>query len=520
MALLIANLGNSDLSLRPIDQPYYLPIGFSDRDEPNLEQPPAGSEAAEVWQNRDALICQQFCQPFGVEVGDNNRFSFRVLTHHLWEAYQADPDTWHDRIRPTRIWGVIKAAQEQFAVKQVYVFVTDQPHDGDTIYTYEILKQWFAREEPDLNFTGEILPKTLKAIDQDGLFDYYDQFFYRIGHELNQTNPEAEVFISIKGGTPQMQTALRMQSMASMIRFQANLEPQMSVVRVLEGEPSPCKAGVYWQYARSQKFQAVRVLLNTRWDFDGAEQLLQDWQQFLQRLVERELADQEITAGNQQLEHITLLLQMAQDWMNLDDYSAKRLLEKYIANVAVAQQKEVKQKILGNTYDKLLNLYTQCRILWELDQIANFLPRMGSFCEAAIDRVIAHLGITGANRSNRFKKRELVQNGVDCSNNKEMSPQWERLKNALERLDFWADRRNQLIHGAQGISKEQMQELYEQRSENDVTCAPDEILTVMETICRNPLVGLDRQICDRYVGHNARYYLYSEIRDLVLRQLL
>lgn len=586
MTILIANLGNSDLSIRPEGESYYLPIGFADRNEPNLEKPPAGTEEAEIWESRDFLICEQFCRAFGVHFDEKLRFSFRDFTERIWEAYQANPEEWHDRIRPGRIWGVVKTAQEQFGVQQIHVFVTDQPHEGDTIYTFRILKQWFAKEMPDLELTGEELPKTIRANDQDALFDYYYQFFNAVSHNHGD---DTEILISIKGGTPQMQMALRMQAMASTVRFQANLEPQMSVTTVLAGEPSPCKAGIYWQYAKSQKYQAVKILLNTRWDFDGAEQLLQDWQSFLKQIVERNLADQEILVGNQQLQPIISALQVAKDCLNLDYGSARK--DRRISNF-----EPIGQMLQNNRYSKLLNLYTQCRILWELDQIANFLPRMSSFCEAVMhqmmsqfpgmrdcvdsrwknvlqDRLEKQFGSALWNRfvesereknnrfrlygyqgeyradiSTRYSKRNFAQALIDYQNDDTISQDWETLLADIEQLDYWADMRNQLIHSAEGISKAEMSNLYREiglgkdknsirkkvkhesdrvttkekfrNSNEDKAVDPTRILMVMEQICRNPLLKLSAEECDRYIGQTAHYYLYSEIKEFVLQQLL
>ncbi len=583
MTILIANLGTSDLSLCPKGETYYLPIGF-DRNEPNLEEPPAGSETAEIWENRDYLICEHFCRPFGVEVTiDRNgkrKFSFRDFTERLWQEYKLNPDQWHDRIRPGRIWGVVKAAKEQFGVTQVYVFVTDQPHEGDTIYTLHILQQWFAKEEPELKLEPVLIPVEIKAYEQDKLFDYYYQFFNTISHQLNQAGEAAsEVLISTKGGTGQMQTALRMQAMASMVRFQANLEPQMSVATVLAGEPSRCTAGVYWQYAKSQKYQTVKLLLSTRWDFDGAEQILRDWQRFLKRLVEQDLADQEVIAGNRELERIITALQVAKHCLNLDYHSAKRLFQR---DNHVLQSTQVRQLLLNDGYSKVLSLYTQCRILWNLDQIANFLPRMASFCEAVMHQMMSQfagiegrvvdsrwkevsqseidknfgidlwnkfLKLEGKKKQNiwfdkdsesykasiwqRYSKRNFAQALVDYQNNSILSRNWKNLLFDIEQLDYWADKRNLLIHSAEGISRDEMTRLYQDIQNNDSELSqqkyknnsnenkavnPQEILIVMERLCRNPLLGL--KDCEQYIGTEASYYLYSEIREIVLQQLI
>ncbi|MFM7425052.1 MAG: hypothetical protein ACKO7W_08690 [Elainella sp.] len=594
MTILIANLGTSDVSIQveveDWGKPRYIPIGF-DRNERNLK-PPQDNEEEQIWNVREEIVLNQLCPELGVEVTvykGKRSFSFRDFTERLWQAYITAPEQWHHRIRPGRIWGVIKAAQQQFGVEQVYLFVTDQPHFGDTIFLFEILKQWLKQEKSTLALVPHLIHN---AVEQDVLFQDYYQFFNRISQRQGD---DTEILISTKGGTPQMQTALQMQAMASTVRFQAHLEPQLSVTRVLEGEPSPCIAGVYWQYARSQKYQVVKLLLNNRWDFAGAEQILRDWQSFLERLVERGIADQEVTAGNQQLEQVLIALQIAQTWLNLDDRSAKALIAQHpqIAQAAGLAALSTSQP------SKLLNLYTQCRILWQLDEVANFLPRMGSFCEAVMDLVIwqflgksdavdsrwkvcqekieakwgtsfwHHFAQVEGEKNSRFKpqrkrdgtwydisgrysKRNFAQAIVDHQSDLSIQENWARLLDLLQQLDYWANKRNELIHGAEGISKREMRAAYEDEIEKlqssrqraatikkkapsldqpsssskspqaalPTYCSPDDILQVMEQLCRNSLVHLSVNESSCYIGTHARYYLYSEIRDYVLGQLI
>lgn len=576
-----------------------MPVRFN-RDEPNLKPPAPDSLDARIWNDRENLVYDQLCQELDVEIkiGDKGKrnFSFRSFTEKLWNAYDTNSDLWHKRIRPGRIWGVIMAAQELFGVKTVYLFATNQPHWDDTIFLLEILQKWFKQEGYDLRIEPRIISN---AVEQDVLFqDYYEffnQFFsksQRSGEEA-EIDEETEILISTKGGTGQMQTALRMQAMASNFRFQANLEPQLSVATVLAGKPSSCKVGVYWQYARSQKYQAVKLLLNNRWDFDGAEQILRDWQLFLDRLVERKIADPEVTTGNQQLEQVIAALQIAKTWLNLDDRSARALLEQHSQ---IAQALGLAALMADRRSSKLLNLYTQCRILWQLDEVANFLPRMGSFCEAVTDQVIRRLlgqsnavdrkwyvckerveaewgrpvwdsfaeversknnnfnpkkrkdSSTWCNISGRYSKRNFAQAVVDHQPDSTVSESWTILLDLLQQLDYWADKRNELIHGAEGISKSEMNSAYreeiekqnaatikkktpspKQRSTSEPKtqppalpscCAPDQILNVMEDLCRNPLLDLNLNQYSCYIGNHTRYYLYSQIREYVLAQFM
>jgi len=74
------------------------------------------------------------------------------------------------------------------------------------------------------------------------------------------------ILVSIKGGTPQMQTALRLQAVASTISKQLFIDPQLSVKNILHGQPSPCQLTAYWKYMRNQNYKTVETLLE-RWDF-------------------------------------------------------------------------------------------------------------------------------------------------------------------------------------------------------------------------------------------------------------
>ncbi|MEG3861094.1 hypothetical protein [Microcoleus sp. herbarium12] len=291
-AILIANIGTSDIAVKIDD--YYIPVGF-DRTEPNLNESGLTEDEAIVWdaQFRQSYIIKDLCPELEVTVTKNNQqsFSFRELTQKLLAAYEKDETgTWHDRIRPGRIWGVLKTATQdpKFQVKQAYIFVTDQPefildsksgeqkpnkqgYPSDSIHLFSILKKWFEREMPDLELICKVIPQNISAVDRDELLNYYYQFFFQ------HIRSEQTILIGIKGGTPQMQLALTMQAIASSVTNQLFINPQLSPKNILRGQASECDFTSYWRYMRSQKYQDAKIILESRWDFRGAISILDGW---------------------------------------------------------------------------------------------------------------------------------------------------------------------------------------------------------------------------------------------------
>jgi hypothetical protein len=233
MATLVANIGTSDISVKIDDR--FFPIGF-DRAERNLQLPEPGSSDAEAWKNRIAKVREMAQVDLGLDLShlqETELPPFREITQALLAAYQRDPQTWHPRIRISRIWGVIEAARNsKFSVQQVYLFVTDQPETEkpgyplDTIHAYELIERWVQHQFPDWygsehqGFVSKQQRIDFKAIDEDRLLDYYYTFF----QTLDRNEP---LFISVKGGTPQMQTALRTQAIAADFKTQIFLEPKL-----------------------------------------------------------------------------------------------------------------------------------------------------------------------------------------------------------------------------------------------------------------------------------------------------
>ncbi|MDH6088330.1 hypothetical protein [Umezakia ovalisporum] len=555
MSILIANIGTSDLAVKIED--YYFPIKF-DRNEPNIKLPPGNSNEAALWSQREAFIEEFLCE----ELKLNNNASFRDLTHKILENYQQNPDYWHSRLRPGRIWGIIKTAQEKFHVKHVYYFVTDQPpsevygYPTDTVNLAKILNIWLQREILDLQITPIIIPQHIKPVEQDTLFNYY----YEQLHKISQG--QDKILISLKGGTPQMQTALRIQVMALSVDFQAYLEPELDITKVLAGEPSPCKLNAYWLYIRGQKYQAVNQILQ-RWDFDGSIQLMRSFEGYLQSLVQENVL--EASAINDSLiQQVITALNVAVDCLNLDNVKASQDLKR-IENKYLRQSSNLHKLVCDDNYNKLLNIYTQCRIYWQLNQIAHFLSRLASFCEESLHDIIRSLGgvkyfdqtgyrdnwyvdkkqverqlwqffekAEGEKCNNelpyllqgRFSKRNFINALIKFRSNLIEKTAWQKITESLDRLDYWIDKRNQIIHSSQGVSLESMEKILEKdrKCKNykikyaNQACLPTEILTEITNISQQTARIFNKTV-SHYVGLNSPYYIYSDVRDWVITQL-
>lgn len=633
MTLLIANIGTSDLAVkihRPLKQldlgaegdrftpeelewDYFLPIGF-DRNEPNVNESDLDAAESLLWFKRNDAIFKHLYPSWNVR-------TFRDFTESLLTQYRQSSDEWHDRIRPGRIWGVVKDAIAR-SVKDVYIFVTDQEecvggqknkgYDSDTVHLFALLKEWFDRE-----FGGQLtlhpieIPKAIAPVDLDGLFGEYYNFFKTL-------DPDEPILLSVKGGTPQMQTALRVQAISSEVTNQIYLEPQLSVKKILAGEASECDTVSYWRYQRVQKYQAVEKLLN-RWDFDGAREILAGWSETLQQLESEGIAEVGESAGR--IGAAVRALEVGIGYFNLDnDYAEKQVegldeLEVLAGNYPGEETKR---------FPKLLNLYTQCCLLWETDRLADFLTRMGSFYEETLHELIdacegakyfdrpkergdwylktkkllqsnqtlaqrfyeleqasenwalpnairnSHLADAGGrwvrpleggrNRDlfrlpGRPTKLNFVRALVEIGGKTEQQSALQSMVEAMSALDYWCVKRNQLIHGAEGISKRRMSDvLNEDRQlvldkqndrsiwldrdiENSIESAgmPDgsdgsgtTILAAMATICKSAIALMDAtpppSIFDRpadgyFDSFGEPHYLYSDIRDWVVQTL-
>lgn len=564
MTILIVNIGTSDLAVKIQGSDYYIPI--FEREEPNEQKAELTPSELEAWNNRNKYIAENLCLELNLPVTQiENRgsiryeFSFRELTEKLLAAYRKNRETWHSRLRPCRIGGAILAAKERFAVRQVYIFTTNQQpiHKDDTLHFFEILQEWFSYEKFDLTFVDAPICPTIKANDQDKLLDYYYEFFNQ-----NISN-DATILVSIKGGTPQMQTALRIQAISASTSRLMFIDPQLSISRTLAGQFSDCTLNPYWRYMRTQKYQIVQQLLE-RWDFDGAAEILRKWLETLEFFGQSGILD--IVESKKAIVNVIKALDVAICYLNLDISGAETIIQSHPCRDAFN---------FSIPYDKLLNLYTQCRIYWELNRVADFLSRMASFCEETLHEIIEKLpGLKYFDKINypddwylvkplvehqlwqyfaqrerldsdgreryrfinhnfreqpkyrlpgRFSKWNFVSALIDFRDKANEKVARKELADCLDRLDYWVDCRNQLIHSAKGVSKDSMSKLLIQEPKStpqERACEPDQILAKLTNI-RIQTYTLLNQPIHPCVGYEpqVRYYIYSDIKDWIIEQL-
>ena len=561
MTILIANIGTSDLAINV--EGYYLPIRF-DRNEPNLDESQLTEEEKIVWDReyRQSDVIDKLCPELGVETKAEGRekFAFRDFTEKLWTAYEQDEEKWHSRISPGRLQGVVTTAKNQFQARSAFIFVTDQPqkHKDDSIYLFQILKKWFWHEM-GFELISKYIPSDTNdfAVNLDRLLDFYYRFF-------RELNPQEEILVSIKGGTPQMQNALRLQAVSSTIPKQLFVQPKLSVKNILHGQPSECELTAYWKYMRNQKYQTVQQLLD-RWDFDGASKILRDWQQVLQFLIDNKVLNQKSIKDSREVVHLVIQgLETGRSIFNLDVKGARSIIERN-DKLRENNQFRLTEFVDEQKYDSLLNIYTQCYIYRDLSQIANFLARLGSFYEGVLSRLIIKMGGNHYLRSgklntnqfqqevgntlfqkfkdlegkswleanynlvNRYSKRNFTQILIEYRSQTNSQLQtnlddwlhnefqigeetFNGILGLLKSLDYWIDKRNNLIHNAEGISQASIDNLNRKRYEEGTPCAYQDILRVLSSILQNRLISLDRAYRQEFVMGN-HCYIYSNVKD-------
>lgn len=445
MAILIANIGTSDIAVKIEEIERYIPVGF-DLNEPNIDDSDLTEEDKNTWKQEleKSFIREYLCLELGID-----RYSFRELTKRILEEYDKDDKDdkdekkWHHRISLDRFKGVIDRAKSAFNIEKVYLFVTNQDeyipdkktgelifnkgYPTDTIHLYKIFEKWFKREMPDLKLKKEEIPQNILPIEQDKLFSHYYQFF------REQIASDSIILVSIKGGTPQMQNALRLQAIASAAKKQLFVEPLLSVKRILYGEPCECKFTSYWQYMRTQKYEDIKVLLD-RWDFEGALQLLNQWKQSLKFLKDNNIDDAKIKTHNQLIGQVINALEIANNYWSLDIEKAKSLAKQISSKIPpeITEQLSIndEEDFLS---DILLNTYTQCRIHYKLEQMASFLVSIGSFSEIVLQGIVNNFGTEEEQKyfnkkEKRKDKREFVNSLLKDSNNNKY---WEDIKKLL-----------------------------------------------------------------------------------------
>ncbi|MEZ2339586.1 hypothetical protein [Microcoleus sp.] len=583
MTILIANIGTSDLTIQISIQGenYYLPIDYlsneSNIGEQTAKLPP---KLKELWEKQRSYIETILYPDLGFPVGvkQTSRELTRVVLEKYLEKYPENPDKWHSRIKPVRIWGAIQKAISLGATKG-YIFVTNQVtsekpegHEKDTIYLYDILVRWLELQNIPFILEKKTIDSKIEANKLEPLLSEYEKHLKQIAIEekLNLLSAETEpnqnlVLVSIKGGTGNMVTALQIQAIDSNFKNLVFIDPELNLEKILQGEPSDCKLTLYWRHLRSQKYDTVKQLLS-RWDFDGAILILDDWQNSLSSLPDGIVDKVNIEKSQTAIESVIAALNLGLCFINLDRADTKNILK---SNPELSALVELEQN-----YDAWLNLYAQCRIYWELNQVANFLSRLSSFWEELLSYLIIELGgskyfvkdINGDiddwklqknlveselwnkfyrqeseknshfkewdfdnkpyKLTNRFSKYRLVKNLVDVR--KKDSKTWKLIKESLMILDYWLQKRNKMIHLAKGVSKQTMCEMLtsdrlsadkQVKAEAMKTCEPDKILQTMTEICSATFELLKMEKNSSVGCNTTSHYIYSDIIAWVLDRL-
>lgn len=558
MTILLANLGTSDLSIKvTVDSKnYYLPIDFLSN-EPNLNKKlkDLDNERRTIWDNMyqgfNYVPNSQVYQDLGFPP---QKQPVRELTKALQSSYQKESPKWHSLIRPTRIGSVIQKAVAMGASK-AYIFVTNQPtsHPQDTIYLFQIIQQWVQQEYPDFELIQKELQLNLDPQNpnlEDLVLEYYYNQLNEIYLEENLSQ-ESTILVNVKGGTLHQKTALKIQAIASDFKNILFIDPILDLNQLLEGKNSECQLTSYWLYQRNQKYQTVKLLLQKRWDFDGARVIVKDWQETLIYLAQEVSAIASDTQKEQEkLTEILTRLDFAVSCFNLDKNAVRD-----------------NDKMEHNFW---LNLYTQCRIYWELDEIANFLIRLSSFYEVTLNELVIGLGgqkyLRNNNQNqdwafarnkasqefynkfqeleqdferrdfyklgNRYSKRNFVQTLIEIDHPDRLEL-WQQILASLVKLDYWFDNRNALIHSGRGVSVQTMIDQLQEDKRNwtddkdkykanpHKACHPNNILGEVLNIAIHTYQLLGQK-SSPYVGwdKNTPYYLYSELRDEICQQLI
>ncbi|MBD2621865.1 hypothetical protein H6G48_09355 [Microcystis flos-aquae FACHB-1344] len=558
MTILLANLGTSDLSIKvTVDSKnYYLPIDFLSN-EPNLNKKlkDLDNERRTIWDNMyqgfNYVPNSQVYQDLGFPP---QKQPVRELTKALQSSYQKESPKWHSLIRPTRIGSVIRKAVAMGAYK-AYIFVTNQPtsHPQDTIYLFQIIQQWVQQEYPAFELIQKELQLNLDPQNpnlEDLVLEYYYNQLNEIYLEENLSQ-ESTILVNVKGGTLHQKTALKIQAIASDFKNILFIDPILDLNQLLEGKNSECQLTSYWLYQRNQKYQTVKLLLQKRWDFDGARVIVKDWQETLIYLAQQVSAIASDTQKEQEkLTEILTRLDFAVSCFNLDKNAVRD-----------------NDKMEHNFW---LNLYTQCRIYWELDEIANFLIRLSSFYEVTLNELI--MGLRGQkylrnnnqnqdwafarNKAsqefynkfqeleqdferrdfyklgNRYSKRNFVQTLIEIDHPDRLEL-WQQILASLVKLDYWFDNRNALIHSGRGVSVQTMIDQLQEDKRNwtddkdkykanpHKACHPNNILGEVLNIAVHTYQLLGQK-SSPYVGcdENTPYYLYSQLRDEICQQLI
>ncbi|MBE9176919.1 hypothetical protein IQ225_19175, partial [Synechocystis salina LEGE 06155] len=347
---------------------------------------------------------------------------------------------------------------------------------------------------------------------------------------------------------------------ASSFPFVFYLEPVLNLVSILKGQPASCSLKIFWRRERSLNYQTANLLLS-QWNYAGALKILEQWSSKLSMLCEYKLDASDIEELNKSQSNLSKILEA----LRIADFCFNLDMKQVQSQTIQWQNKfgelppdltKLTKPINSENYNIILNLYTQCRIFWEIDQIANFLARMQSFYEAVLKQLLSSLEMdsyididknTGnwnpndqkitnqdltryitkfrndqkknghpvRNLSSRISQKILIKCFIGSFSTKDQRLTNEILK-CLDELDYWCVQRNNLIHRAKGISKATMQELDEEkRTFNKNSCESDKICSVMANICKNPLCAIPQELRENYVEPSLNFYLYSNARSWI-----
>lgn len=498
-ACLVLNLGNSDLSVQVEENGFFFPLEFS-RNEPNLNKDGLTDTMCTAWKERiqNILKLKEDLHFSIKELQQGEKtiqtYEFREVTEKLSEAYEGYPDKWHPRIRTARIEGLIKKAGEHFTIKKVYLIATDQdpPFKLDTVFLFSIVKMWMEKE----GFTKEInkvmIPKDIKPHrEQDRIQDFYYRFF-------TDKFKEGEILlVSAKGGTPLMQNAIKIEALMQDFPKLLFIDPELVVKDYLEGKPSECTLKTYWRSVQNHKFGTVEMLLEKRWDYSGAREVIRQWKDntldFLNDFADSIQTDADVKKGKEYAEKVLNLLELGACLMDQDHKKAEENIGKIGGDPLGLSGNKI-----GDTKIRLLNLYLQCRIYWELEGIASFLVRLGSFYEVSLnalkdltnanscilnDKKDQTKGHKPWNKLNKKEKIESINNTIDTSADNNLKRNAKNVIKELKKLDLWYIQRNNFIHEAKGLTRDSMKKWKDSETGSFAShaCEPDQI---MDTITR------------------------------------
>ncbi|NJK64126.1 MAG: hypothetical protein HC921_16845 [Synechococcaceae cyanobacterium SM2_3_1] len=93
---------------------------------------------------------------------------------------------------------------------------------------------------------------------------------------------------------------------------------------------------------------------------------------------------------------------------------------------------------------------------------------------------------------------------------------WSECTQNLNKLEYWIEKRNELIHGSRGFSENRINELNQERRED--ACDYYKIISVMSMILTSSLLQLPKQDKTRFIeGHD--YYLYTDLKNWIIDKL-